>query len=136
MNKNQKKHLYESIMTQVAKTVKKALLEANNTNIYPIDPIDPNKASWKYLNTESEITYKVNIDLTNIAPAKDWITAGYSGNFILPITLVYHLGEGSYYKNSYGEYFYDEPVDDEDLLASLNEYIDEGPLTDLTNAVI
>ena len=89
----------------------------------------------KHHNTYDLVTIEIFIDLRNIISENELNQNNYNGNFIEEIILKYNINTYDLGK-SYGGWEFKNNIDiDDDLFESIDEYINENPLTDLSNIV-
>ena len=107
----------------------------NKKDIYPNKKIQKKDINIEYHNTYDLVTIEIFIDLRNIISENELNQNNYNGNFIEEIILRYNINRYDLGK-SYGEWEFKNNIDiDDDLFESIDEYISENPLTDLSNIV-
>ena len=126
LNRNSNKRLYETIIKDVAKTIKRHLNESNNIIVYP-NPgyITADMVEFDYKNSYTAANVTVYIDLRNTSID---LSQFNSKNYIIPVKFIYYIGD-------YSEWKLPDFIYDEEFYEELDEYILDDVRIDVCNFI-
>lgn len=115
--------------------------EAINNDVYPKKKITMHDVKEQAHNTYTLYTCDIIVDIRDILPESDWLSIGYTGNFLENVHLEVNDNNYDGADSSYGEYnMTNDFFNSDDFLDSgfdevVDEYMLSNPLADFSNLV-